>query len=82
MWDSRTACNSHCTGNGAEVLIGGTMMYVRRLFAKLTNFIRHGHAEAEMNGEAAHLVLLSGLKQLRVVAHRSEQCLCYVITPV
>jgi hypothetical protein len=22
------------------------MMYVRRLFAKLTNFIRHGHAEA------------------------------------
>ena len=26
-------------------------MYVRRLFAKLTNFIRHGHAEAEMNRE-------------------------------
>jgi hypothetical protein len=27
------------------------MMYVRRLFAELTNFIRHGHAEAEMNRE-------------------------------
>jgi hypothetical protein len=35
------------------------MMYVRRLFAKLTNFIRHGHAEAEMNREvSAHLALL------------------------
>jgi uncharacterized damage-inducible protein DinB len=29
------------------------MMYVRRLFAKLTNFIRHGHAEAEMNREVS-----------------------------
>jgi hypothetical protein len=28
-------------------------MYVRRLFAKLTNFIRHGHAEAERNREAS-----------------------------
>jgi hypothetical protein len=31
------------------------MMYVRRLFAKLTNFIRHGHAEAEMNREVSAL---------------------------
>jgi uncharacterized damage-inducible protein DinB len=29
------------------------MMYVRRLFAELTNFIRHGHAEAEMNREGS-----------------------------
>jgi uncharacterized damage-inducible protein DinB len=29
------------------------MMNVRRLFAKLTNFIRHGHAEAEMNREVS-----------------------------
>jgi uncharacterized damage-inducible protein DinB len=29
------------------------MIYVRRLFAKLTNFIRHGHAEAEMNREVS-----------------------------
>ena len=29
------------------------MMYVRRLFAKLTNFICHGHAEAEMNREVS-----------------------------
>jgi uncharacterized damage-inducible protein DinB len=29
------------------------MMYVRRLFAKLTNFIRHGHAEAGMNREVS-----------------------------
>jgi hypothetical protein len=29
------------------------MMYVRRLFAKLTNFIRHGHAAAEMNREVS-----------------------------
>ena len=28
-------------------------MYLRRLFAKLTNFIRHGHAEAEMNREVS-----------------------------
>lgn len=29
------------------------MVYVRRLFAILTNFIRHGHAEAEMNREVS-----------------------------
>jgi hypothetical protein len=29
------------------------MIYVRRLFAKLTNFIRHGHAEAGMNREVS-----------------------------
>jgi uncharacterized damage-inducible protein DinB len=29
------------------------MMYVRRLFAKLTNFIRHRHDEAEMNREVS-----------------------------
>jgi uncharacterized damage-inducible protein DinB len=29
------------------------MVYVRRLFAKITNFIRHGHAEAEMNREVS-----------------------------
>jgi len=29
------------------------MMYARRLFARLTNFIRHGHAEAEMNREVS-----------------------------
>src|SRR5271154_174229 len=29
------------------------MLYVRRIFAKLTNFIRHGHAEAEMNREVS-----------------------------
>ena len=29
------------------------MMYVHELFAKLTNFIRHGHAEAEMNREVS-----------------------------
>jgi hypothetical protein len=28
------------------------MMYVR-LFEKLTSFIRHGHAEAEMNREVS-----------------------------
>lgn len=29
------------------------MMYARRLFARLTNFSRHGHAETEMNREAS-----------------------------
>ena len=47
-------------------------MYVRRLFAKLTNFIRHGHAEAEMNREASAPGAALGLKQLGVVAERSE----------
>ena len=48
------------------------MMYVRRLFAKLTNFIRHGHAEAERNREASAPGAAFGLKQLGVVAERSE----------
>jgi hypothetical protein len=38
------------------------MMYVRRLFAKLTNFIRHGHAEAEMNREVSALALLGRIE--------------------
>jgi uncharacterized damage-inducible protein DinB len=29
------------------------MMYVRRLFARLTTFIRHGHDDTEMNREAS-----------------------------
>jgi len=29
------------------------MMYVSRLFVKLANFIRHGHAEAEMSSEVS-----------------------------
>jgi hypothetical protein len=48
------------------------MVYVRRLFAKITNFIRHGHAEAEMNRKGPAPAVASGLKQLGVVAERSE----------
>ena len=36
-------------------------MYIRRLFAKLTNLVRHGHAEAEMNCEVS--VLQDDLRQ-------------------
>ena len=48
----------------------GAMMYIRRLFAKLTNFIRRDIAEAEMNRGVPASGAASGLKQLGVVAEQ------------